>query len=167
LTDERRSLSEAFRALSAEERLAATGALIVMGSLLLPWYGLQISGGIAKTGFGAFGWVEAALLISLGAALVLLYEHGHERKLPQPLHEGTLLVASGAWAFALVLYRMFDRPDFQLGPIREAYDLRYGIFIALGGAVLIVVAGLRRRRVELAHERRPAAGHAEERSRRG
>jgi hypothetical protein len=151
---ERRSIPEAFRSLNANQRLAATGAMIVIGSMLLPWYGLQVSGGIAKTGFGAFGWIEAALVLTLGAAFVLLYEYSFGRKLPLPLHQGTLLIVSGAWAVVLVLYRMFDRPDFEFGPIHEAYDLRYGIFIALGGAVLIVVAGVRRRRAELAHERR-------------
>ena len=40
---------------------------------------------------------------------------------------------------------MADRPRFTLAGHDEPYDLHYAIFVALAGAVLIVVAGLRMR----------------------
>lgn len=140
---------DGFRALDANERLAAAGALAVIGSLLLPWYGLPFGGGIVKTGIGSFGWIHLALLITIGAALFLLYECSRGRRLPTPLDEGTLLAACGVWASALVLYRMFDKPSFEgIGPIGESSNLRYGAFVALGGAVLLWVAGVRKRRAD-------------------
>ena len=56
---------------------------------------------------------------------------------------------AGAWAAILVGYRMVDRPEFGLvGADRTG--LRYGIFVALAGAGLLVIGGLRKRREVLA-----------------
>jgi hypothetical protein len=44
---------------------------------------------------------------------------------------------------------MVDRPEIDFNlivSIDRSYDLRYGIFVALGGALLIAAAGLRARR---------------------
>lgn len=136
---------EAYRRLDVHQRLGAVGALIVIASMFLPWYGLPLGGGIAKTGFTALGWAELALLMTVGAALVLLYEHARGRVLPFPLDEGTLMLVSGLWSGLLVVYLMFDRPTFRLGSFDQTYNLRYGIFIALSGASLLFVAGLRER----------------------
>jgi hypothetical protein len=134
-----------FRRLDPDERLAAIGALVVLGSLLLPWYGLPI-GDVVKTGVGSFGWIQLALMITIGGALVLLYECSHGRVLPAPLDEGALLAACGVWAAVLVAFRMFDKPSFELGALGADPNLRYGVFVAFGGAVLLAVAGVRKRR---------------------
>jgi hypothetical protein len=139
-------VQQRFRSLDPDEKLAAIGALTVIGSLLLPWYGLPV-GSVVKTGIGSFGWAQLALLITVGAALVLLYECSRGRVLPAPLREGTLLTACGAWATLLIVFRMFDRPAFELGgPLGANPNLRYGIFIAFAGAALLAFAGMRKRR---------------------
>ncbi|MEK6277108.1 MAG: hypothetical protein AABM29_03735 [Actinomycetota bacterium] len=142
-----RSWSEAFRALSASERLAAIAALACAGSLVLPWYSAPVEH-LVKTGFGAFGFAKAALLLTDGAALVMLLEVGRGRRPPMPLHEGTLLTAAGVWTGLIVVYLMLDRPEFDLRGFREEYELGYGVFVALGGAALLALAGIRVRRVE-------------------
>jgi hypothetical protein len=144
-------VSAVFRALGAHGRLAAAGGGIVAGSLLLPWYGVTFAGGLYKTPLGTFGWVEAALLLTLGATALLLVRSARGHRLPRPLHVGTLVAVAGAWVLVLIGYRMIDRPDF--GPIGATAGLRYGIFVALGGAVVLILGGLRLRREELAEER--------------
>jgi hypothetical protein len=102
-----------------------------------------------KTAAGTFGLSEVALLLTVGAAAYLILICSRGFALPRPLNEGALLVAAGAWSGALISYRMLDRPPFELpgvGPV----GLRYGIFVALGGAALIVVGGMRKRREQLA-----------------
>ena len=136
---------EAYRTLGVHLRLGALGALAVAFSLFLPWYGLPLSGGILQTGFAAFGWATAALLLTVGAALVMLYERARGRILPTPLHEGTLLVIGGAWSALLIVYLMIDRPNFNVAHIDRPYNLRYGIFLAVAGATLMILAGLRER----------------------
>jgi hypothetical protein len=134
--------------LAANERLAIAGAALVVVSLFLPWYGITLGGGLVKTAIGSFGLVEAALVLTVGAAGALIVICARGYSLPRPLHEGTLLVAAGAWAAALIGYRMLERPEFELaGVIRPG--LRYGIFVAAIGTALMIVGGLRKRREEL------------------
>jgi hypothetical protein len=139
--------AQAFESLGPAERLAGAGALICVAATVLPWYRAPVSG-LVRTGLGAFGFAEAALMISAGAALALLWQVAWGRRPPLPLHEGTLLSAAGVWSGLIVVYLMFDRPTFKLADFDQRYSLAYGIFVALGGAVLLVLAGLRVRRGE-------------------
>lgn len=58
--------------MAANERLAAAGAAMVIGSLFLPWYGITLAGGLVKTPIGSFGLIEAALLLTVGSAAFLI-----------------------------------------------------------------------------------------------
>ena len=143
-------MSDSFRALGANDRLAALGIGVVAVSLLLPWHGVM-TGDYVKTPASAIGLIEVAIVLTLAAGVYLLARAARDQPLPPPLHIGTLLAVAGAWTAVLIAYRVFDRPDFAAFP-GERVALRYGIFIAFAGAGLIVVAGLRRRRDELAAE---------------
>jgi hypothetical protein len=148
-------LSDLIRSLGADERLSALGVAIVAASLLLPWHGVTFAGGLVKTPLGEFGWVEVAIILTLGVAAYLVVRSARGDAFPRPLHIGTLISVSGAWTALLVAYRMIDRPDFDpLGDPRVG--LRYGIFIAFAGAAVIVIGGLRMRRRELGAERAAA-----------
>jgi hypothetical protein len=162
----RRSLSAAVGRLDRNERLAATGALVVLGSMFLPWYGFPFNRDLVITGFGAFTFVHAALLLTVGAACVLMLEHGRGLTLPRPVHEGTLLTIAGAWSALLCVYAMFDRPSVSRGGFDHSYGLRYGVVVALAGATVLGVAGMRRRHDELAAERARGAGGTAPRGRR-
>jgi hypothetical protein len=160
-------LPEWLRSLGAHDRLAALGIGVVALSLLLPWWGVTFAGGLVKTPMGSLGFAEVAILVTLSATAYLVARSARGRALPHPLHLGTLIAAAGAWTAVLTAYRIFDRPDFGPGQLAtERVGLRYGIFIALGGAALIVAGGLRRRREELspddAHERAAAGEEPEE-----
>jgi hypothetical protein len=150
-----RKLLSDFRGLGANERLAAIGAAVIVGSLALPWYKSPISSDLVLTGFGAFGWAEGALVLIAAATVFLALQGGGGYIPPRPLREWALFVVAGSWAAVIELYRIADRPRFTLGGHDEPYDLNYAIFVALAGAVLIVVAGLRMRPKERA--KRPRA----------
>ena len=137
----------ALATLGRAERLAGAGALICVAATVLPWYKAPVAG-LVKTGLGSFGFAEAALMLSAGAALALLWQVAWGRRPPLPLHEGTLLATAGVWSGLIVVYLMFDRPTFRLAGFDQDYSLAYGIFVALGGAVLLVLAGVRVRRGE-------------------
>ena len=131
------------------------GVAVMVGSLLLPWYESPISNDLVLTGIGAFGWAEGALVLIAVATVFLALQVGGGYVPPRPLREWALLVAAGAWAAVIVLYRIADRPRFTLAGHDEPYDLHYAIFVALAGAVLIVVAGLRMRPRERAKRPQP------------
>ena len=122
--------------------------MIVVASLFLPWYGVTLAGGLVKTAVGTFGLIEAALLLTVGSAVLLIVACSRGYSLPRPLNEGALLVAAGAWSALLIAYRIMDRPDFELAGAGRV-GLRYGIFIALIGAGLLAAGGLRERREDL------------------
>jgi hypothetical protein len=150
-----RRLLEDLQGLGGNERIAVIGAAVMVGSLLLPWYESPISNDLVQTGFGAFGWAEGALILIAAATVFLALQGGGGYVPPRPLREWALFVAAGSWAAVIVLYRIADRPRFTLAGHDEPYDLHYAIFVALAGAVIIVMAGLRMRPRERA--KRPRA----------
>ncbi len=143
------------RGLGGNERIAVIGAAVMVGSLLLPWYESPISNDLVQTGFGAFGWAEAALLLIAGATTFLALQGGGGYVPPRPLREWALFVAAGAWSAVIVLYRIVDPPRFTLEGHDEPYDLHYAIFVALAGAGIIIMAGLRMRPSERAKRPQP------------
>ena len=143
--------AELFRSLPPPARLAALGALAVPGSMLFPWYGIQFGTGLSQTGIDSFGLGQLALLVTVGAALFLIARCAGGYELPRPLREGSLLAVAGAWSAVLVGYLMLDKPDDISGFTN--IHLRYGIFVALGGSLALLVGGLRLRRDEIVAER--------------
>jgi hypothetical protein len=136
------ALRRAVRWLDKPSRLCLAGALAVPVSLLLPWYGIPISD-LSQTGLAAFGFAHLALLITVGAALLLVMRMSAGHPLPRPLREGTLVAAAGVWATLLVGYLMLDRPD-QLADSTRV-GLRFGVFVALAGTLALMLGGLRLR----------------------
>ena len=139
----------AYRRLRAPEQVAALGALACLFSLFLPWYKVPFSEHLVTTGWGAFGWATAALLLTLVAALALLLRVGSGRPPPLAFREGTLLAVAGIWSALIVGYLMLDRPNFRLSGFDRDYSLAYGSFVALGSAGVLALAGLRVRRTEV------------------
>jgi hypothetical protein len=144
-------VSELFRSLPPPARLAALGALAVPGSMLFPWYGIEFSSGLSQTGLDSFGLGQLALLLTVGAAIYLIARCASGYELPRPLREGSLLALAGGWSAVLVGYLMLDKPEI---PGHPTIHLRYGIFVALGGSLALLLGGLRLRRDEIVAERR-------------
>jgi hypothetical protein len=140
-----RKLFRDLRGLGGNERIAVIGCGVMVGSLLLPWYQSPISNDLVFTGIGAFGWAEGAMVLIALATTVLALRCGGGYVPPRPLREWALFVVAGCWAAVIVLYRVADRPKFTLAGHDQPYDLHYAIFVALAGAVIIVIAGLRMR----------------------
>jgi hypothetical protein len=145
-------LARALPSLGRYERIAALGALTCLASLALPWYHVRFANRFEKSGLGSFGFAEAALIITVLAALFLLVQVGRGRRPPMPLHEGTLLAVAGTWAAVIVGFLMLDRPSATIFDFPIDYGLSYGIFFALGGAATLALTGLRIRHTELGRE---------------
>jgi len=136
---------ELFARLSGGERTAALGAAAMPVSLLFPWYGFKLGSPISSTAVDSFNFAHAALLLTAGAVFFLLMRAG-VRPLPRPLSVGGLLIAAGVWSVVILAYLFADPPDelvdiATIGGVR----IRYGAFVAAGGAAAMVIGGMRAR----------------------
>jgi hypothetical protein len=138
--------------LDRDQRLAGLGALGILVSLFMPWYGIAVLicqrrqvPAVARTGWGSFSLIELALVLTAGAAIALLVARMQSRRIKVPLRDGTLLGLAGVWSALLVVERWFDRPGDVCG---TGFSLKYGIFVAFAGAIALAIGGIRHRRAE-------------------
>lgn len=135
----------AWRALTPERRLAAAAALALFATMLLPWY--QVQGRVidtSVTAFGAFSFIEAAVLLVAIGALALLFARAEGHDFHMPGGDGAVVLAAGAWTALLLVWRLFDKPDAEGALV----GVHWGIFVALGAAGALAYAGARMRGAE-------------------
>lgn len=139
-------LGESYRALERAERIAVVAALVVVASMFLPWFGVPFTSALVITGWGAFGFLQAAVLLTLAATVGIVLGRGAGIDLRPPVRTGTLISGAALWCALLLSIRFFDRPPVRLGTLEVESDVRYGIWIALAATAVMFVAGLRARR---------------------
>ena len=147
--------------------LAGTGLFL---SMFLPWYekrALFPSGprSDSLTAFGAFSFVEAAVLLVAAAAITLVFARAERRAFHLPGGDGTVVLVAGAWVALLIVWRLFDTPAVTgTRGVGVTIDLQWGIFVALVAAGCLAYAGARMR---AAHRAEPPIPPTRERSRLG
>jgi hypothetical protein len=105
-----------WRQLNFEQRAAAVGALLLIVST-----------------FGPFSFVEAAMVLTGLAVLLLLRKRAEGREFHIPFGDGAVIAAAGAWSALLIAFRLPERPLGQT-------------LLALVCAGLLLVAGVAERR---------------------
>lgn len=149
-------LARAWRALRAEHRWAALAAGGLFFTLFLPWYHeTVVAAGRATSatvsGWGAFSFVEAAVLLVAAGVLVLLFQRAEGRAFHVPGGDGGVITAAGAWTCFLVIWRIFDKQSVAVrGPGTAVSGIEWGIFFALAAAAFLTYAGNRIRAARLA-----------------
>jgi hypothetical protein len=156
-------LVRAWRALPHESRLAAFASGTLFLTLFLPWYQVTLiapaksaklqSASAAITGWGAFSFVEAAVLLVAVAVLTLLFQRAEGRAFHLPGGDGGVITAAGIWTCLLILWRIFDKQGATTnGPSATTSGVEWGIFIALAGAAFLAYSGSR---IRAAHRPEP------------
>ena len=140
------SLSGTLRSLPPESRMTGGAALALVFSLFLPWYQVSyFEGGEAVTdsrsALQVFTWVEAAILLVALAVLFLVYARAQRQAFHLPGGDGVVVSAAGGWALALIVWRLFDKPD--VDERAATVGIQWGIFFALLAAAALVAAGAR------------------------
>lgn len=135
-----------FRGLSNTQMRAGAAAFALALCMLLPWYRASFpraekaGGGVVHdnlTAFGAFSWVEAAVLIVAGAVLYLLYARSHSRGFHLPGGDGWAVTIAGGWTLFLLIWRLFDRPGVEQGSV----GVQWGLFVTMFVAAALLLAG--------------------------
>lgn len=135
------------KGLSTAQIRAAMAAIALALCMLLPWYRAsfpQPGRGVAHdnlTAFGAFSWVEAAVLVVAGAVLYLLYARSQARAFHLPGGDGWAVTIAGGWTLFLLIWRLFDRPGVEQGSV----GVQWGLFVTMAVAVALGLAGQRMR----------------------
>ena len=109
-------LSATWGRLNFEQRAAAVAALLLIVST-----------------FGPFSFVEAAMVLTGLAVLLLLRRRAEGREFHIPFGDGTVIAAAGAWSALLIAFRLPERPLGQT-------------LLALVCAGMLLVAGVAERR---------------------
>jgi hypothetical protein len=138
----------------------AAGAAAGLGlTMLLPWYeksyfdttGDQPRPQSANlSAFGVFSFVEAAILLVAAGVLYLIWARSQQKAFHLPGGDGTVIMAAGAWALLLLVWRLFDKPD--VSDPGATVGIQWGIFAALLAAGALTAAGAR---VRAAHRPEP------------
>jgi hypothetical protein len=156
-------LVRAWRRLPHERRLAAYACIGLFLTLFLPWYQETVfvassSGklqGVSQslTGWGAFSFVEAAVLLVGVGVLTLLLQRAEGRAFHIPGGDGGVITAAGVWTSLLVVWRIFDKQGTNNhGQILNSSGIEWGIFVALAVATFLAYAGTR---IRAAHQPEP------------
>ena len=151
------------RRLPNESRLAAYASGALFFTLFLPWYQVTLiapakaeklqSASASITGWGAFSFVEAAVLIVAAGVLTLLFQRAEGRAFHLPGGDGGVILAAGLWTCLLIVWRIFDKQGATTsGPSATTSGIEWGIFVALGAAAFLAYAGSR---IRAAHRPEP------------
>jgi hypothetical protein len=154
-------LVQASRALTRERRPAAFAAIGLFLTLFLPWYQEavvepgKVPATLSVTGWGAFSWVEAAVLLVAAGVLTLLFFRAEGRAFHLPGGDGWVIAVAGAWTSVLIVWRIFDKSASTSiqGPSASVTGIEWGIFVALGVAAFLAYSG---NRIRAAHVPEPA-----------
>jgi hypothetical protein len=155
-------LIRAWRGLTHERRLAAAAATGLFVTLFLPWYQeTVVASGVTRlrtdsvslTGWAAFSFVEAAVLLVAAGVLFLLFTRAEDKAFHVPGGDGGVITVAGFWTCVLIVWRMFDKQGTTgHGQFATTSGIEWGIFIALGVAAFLTYAGSR---IRQAHEPEP------------
>jgi hypothetical protein len=156
-------LVRAWRALPHESRLAGFASIGLFATLFLPWYQVTLiapaktaklqSASAAITGWGAFSFVEAAVLVVAAGVLILLFQRAEGRAFHLPGGDGGVITAAGLWTCVLIVWRIFDKQGATTnGPSATTSGIEWGIFVALATAAFLAYSGTR---IRAAHRPEP------------
>ncbi len=154
--------ARAWRVMGSERRLAACAAIGMFLTLFLPWYQETLfadgskklqSASVSITGWGAFSFVEAAVLLVAAGVLTLLFQRAEGRAFHLPGGDGWVIMAAGFWACVLIVWRIFDKQGGAVhGQVATTFGIEWGIFVALAVAALLAYSGSR---IRVAHQPEP------------
>jgi hypothetical protein len=125
--------------ISKNDWIVVAGAVLMFIGVTGPWYGVSasflgqtiISVSVNGWHFSYLGWLTTILCVAAGVLVLLKALPSVKMQLPVP--EPLAVMAAGAVSGLIVIIRLIAKPS--------GSGLRWGIFVALIGAVAVLVGG--------------------------
>ena len=134
--------------LTTGDIIAGVGGIVLLIALFLPWYGVSADiPGVGSLSESASGWEVLSLidilLFLIAVAAIAIVAARAAGALPADIPAPVILLALGALAVLLVIFRIIDIPTD--GDVPDQIDLsrKVGIFLALIGAAAVAYGGWR------------------------
>ena len=146
------------RRLQRGDIISGIGGLVLLISLFLPWFSVDLSEnqqvcGVAKdscTAWETFNFLDILLVLGAFAPFILVWIIARGHQLSWPPGEVTAIV--GITASALILYNgMIDR----VGEERSAVSLDIGWYLGLAGALVMLLGAANVQMIRGGAPRRP------------
>jgi hypothetical protein len=127
--------------ISASERFAAGGGVVVLIGLFMKWFDLNLplSGTVAGVTLSVSGWhavttLRWLLLLTALFAIGLALAKGYGKEVELPIPPSVALTGLGGLSVLWILARLVDHPAPHL-------SVKLGLFVSLVGAVVVTVGG--------------------------
>jgi hypothetical protein len=140
------SLLQGWRDLSTGHRQAALAAAGLVCALALPFYekqafeltadGRLVSARENLSAFGVISFVEGAVMLVAAAVLALVVLRARRVAFTLPGGDGSVIVAAGAWALLLLVWRLFDKPDVTGRAVTVGVQWGWFVAVVIAGALL-------------------------------
>ena len=144
-------LTRTWKHLPRERRLAVFASLGLFATLFLPWYQETVIArgtnalqnvSVSLTGWGAFSFVEAAVLLVALSVIALIFVRAEGHPFRVPFGDGGVITAAGLWTCVLIVWRIFDKQGTSShAELATTSGIEWGIFVALGVAAFLAYAG--------------------------
>src|ERR671915_707264 len=127
--------------------MAGIAATALAVTLFLPWYQKSVvvrgQEGLAQqnlSALGVFTFVEAAVLLVAAGVLFLLWARMQGKAFHLPGGDGFVISLAGGWAMALLVWRLFDKPN--VDGAGATVGIQWGILAAMVAAGALFAAGV-------------------------
>jgi hypothetical protein len=131
--------------LTQGQKIAGGAGVLLLVSLFLSWYGVDLGGIAAAAGvdvsvnaWDAFGLIDLVLFLTALAAIAHAALAASDRKVELPVSPAQVVAGLGALSVLLIVYRLLNQP----GP-NELVGVRFGLFVGLLGAIGVALGGFR------------------------
>ncbi len=129
--------------LSRAEMIAGGGAIVLLISLFLPWYGVDVESGpiefsVTATAWEAFGFIDILLFLAAVATAGAIAAKATGRASALPVPPAQVVMIAGVAALVLIIFRLISLPGPDVDVDGVDFGRRYGLFLGLIAAGAIV-----------------------------
>ena len=134
--------------LSQADRIAGAATVVLLISLFLPWFSVNLGFGASFTwsGMSAHGYLWVVFLLCLAIVAFLVFDAGYD-ELPMrlPVARETVLLAATGLNLLLVLLAFFINPGYVSNGVGWSFGAFVGLIAAIAACVPLATPMLRAR----------------------